>query len=112
MEKHRDKLEAELARMLEHPTPPFAFKRQAESSATMNTWDRLPQLRVPTLVISGDNDMVIPGTNSKLLASRITGARLHIIAGAGHAFFTEAFEEFATVFLSFVMAHPMSAESI
>ncbi len=104
---HRAELEAAIPRLLKHPTPPFAFQRQLEATYTLQTWDRLPRIKAPTLVITGTKDVLIPAKNSELLASRIVGAKLHLIANAGHAFMTEGREEFLRVFLPFAKSHPI-----
>lgn len=104
---HRDELEAGIARLLKYPTPPFAFQRQLEGTYTLQTWDRLPQIKAPTLVVTGAKDVIFPAKNSELLASRIPGAKLYLIADAGHDFMSQAREEFARVFLPFVKAHPI-----
>lgn len=44
----------------------------------------LPRLRVPALVLHGEQDPVVPVLNARLLARRIPGAELAIIPGAGH----------------------------
>jgi pimeloyl-ACP methyl ester carboxylesterase len=106
---HRAELESRIPRLLENPTPPFAFQRQLEGTYTLKTWDRLPQIKAPTLVISGAQDVLIPSRNSELLAQRISGAKLHLIPNAGHAFTTESRDDFLRVFVPFVKAHPMSA---
>jgi pimeloyl-ACP methyl ester carboxylesterase len=49
----------------------------------------LAGVRVPTLVVSGDSDHFIPARHSKLIASRIPGARYVEIRGAGHIPFIE-----------------------
>src|SRR5690348_596725 len=102
---HRDELEAAIPRLLEHPTPPFAFQRQLEATYTLKTWERLPQIKAPTLVITGAKDVLIPAKNSELLAERIPGAMLHLIPNAGHAFATEGRGEFIRTFLPFVKEH-------
>ena len=94
---HRDELEAAIPRLLKHPTPPFAFQRQLEGTYTLQTWDRLPQIKAPTLVITGAKDVLIPAKNSELLASRIPGAKLHLIPNAGHALHDRGPEEFLRV---------------
>jgi pimeloyl-ACP methyl ester carboxylesterase len=104
---HRADLEARIPQLLENPTPPFAFQRQLEATYTLKTWDRLPRITAPTLVITGANDVLIPARNSELLAERIPGAKLHLIPNAGHAFFTEGRDEFVRVFVPFVKAHPI-----
>lgn len=45
---------------------------------------RLGQIRVPTLVITGAEDTVIPPNESVVLAESIPGAQLTVIPEAGH----------------------------
>ncbi|HYB91433.1 MAG TPA: alpha/beta fold hydrolase [Candidatus Binataceae bacterium] len=106
---HRAELEASIPRLLKNPIPPFAFKRQLEGTYTLKTWDRLPQIKAPTLVITGANDVLIPSRNSELLAGQIPGAKLHLIANAGHGFTTERRDEFLSVFLAFLKSHPIGS---
>ena len=44
----------------------------------------LPQINVPTLVASGESDVIIPAQEVDLMASTIPGAAQDVIAGAGH----------------------------
>jgi len=44
----------------------------------------LGSIRCPTLVITSDEDTLIPASESEKMAAAIPGARLHVIAGAGH----------------------------
>lgn len=60
--------------------------------AAMSSHDvdaRLPALRAPTAILSGDADQVVPVGNSHRLAARIEGARLLILEGVGHMFWVE-----------------------
>ena len=53
----------------------------------ISRWSSLPflaRLRQPTLVVSGDDDPIVPVANARLLAARIPGARLHVERGGGH----------------------------
>ena len=104
--ENRARLEAAIARLLKHPTPPFAFQRQLEATYTLKTFERLPQIKAPTLVVTGADDVLIPAKNSEIIAAQIPGAQLHIIAGVGHAFMDEGRDEFLKVFLPFVKSHP------
>lgn len=54
-----------------------------------DAWDALPRITAPTLVLHGDRDELNPTANAPLLADRIPGARLHLVAGARHAYFEE-----------------------
>jgi len=107
--QNRAALEAAIPRLLEHPTPPFAFKRQLEGTYTLKTFDRLPKIKAPTLVITGAADVLIPAKNSEIIASQIPGAKLHIIPGVGHAFMSEGREQLVEVLVPFVKSHPMSS---
>ena len=55
-------------------------------------WSSMPwlhRLRQPTLVMSGDDDPIVPLLNGRILAWRIPGARLHVVRGGGHLFLLE-----------------------
>jgi pimeloyl-ACP methyl ester carboxylesterase len=55
--------------------------------ATLTTWSSLPwlgEIAVPTLVVTGDDDPLVPPANSYLLAQRIEGARLLVVPDEGH----------------------------
>jgi pimeloyl-ACP methyl ester carboxylesterase len=55
----------------------------------IGSWSSLPWLhrvRVPTLVVAGDDDPSVPLPNARLLAARLANARLHVIRGGGHLF--------------------------
>ncbi|HYL57960.1 MAG TPA: alpha/beta fold hydrolase [Candidatus Acidoferrales bacterium] len=109
IEKNRALLEAAIPRLLKYPTPPYAFQRQLEGTYTLKTFDRLPQIKSPTLVVTGAEDVLIPAKNSEILAAQIPGAKLHIIPGVGHAFMAEGREQFVKVFVPFAKAHPLGA---
>lgn len=44
----------------------------------------LPAVRVPTLVVVGDEDALTPPKQAEMLRDGIAGSRLEVIAGAGH----------------------------
>jgi pimeloyl-ACP methyl ester carboxylesterase len=48
-------------------------------------YDRLPDVRSPTLVTDGTLDILEPPPNSRIIARRIPGAKLTFYGGAGHA---------------------------
>ena len=109
IEENRAVLEAAIPRLLKYPTPPYAFQRQMEGTYTLKTFDRLPQIKAPTLVVTGAEDVLIPAKNSEILAAHIPGAKLHIIPGVGHAFMAEGRAEFVKAFVPFVKSHALGA---
>ncbi len=59
--------------------------RQAEAfTGWPGSYDRLPGICCPVLVLTGTEDIIIPADNSMLLAGRIPGARCVLLPGAGH----------------------------
>jgi poly(3-hydroxyoctanoate) depolymerase len=71
-----------------HRHPPSAYGYTMQLMGTMG-WSSLPFLsRIPhdTLVISGDDDPLIPVVNAEMLARRIPRARLEIVKRSGHLF--------------------------
>jgi 3-oxoadipate enol-lactonase len=88
-----------------YPTPPHGFARQGQAIMGHDTYDRLPQIAAPTLVITGDADRIIPAENSKILASRIPNAELVVLKNACHGFFGELVEETNRIILDFLRQH-------
>ena len=67
-----------------------------------NCYGRLERIEVPTLVVHGREDRMIPVANAELLAERIPRARLRLLEDAGHLYPTEepdVDEEIARFFL-------------
>jgi pimeloyl-ACP methyl ester carboxylesterase len=62
---------------------------QLRACAAHDTYARLPRLQMPTLVVHGTVDRIIPFSNGELIASRIAGSRLEPLEGIGHLFFWE-----------------------
>jgi pimeloyl-ACP methyl ester carboxylesterase len=47
-------------------------------------WGAPWSIRQPTLVLTGDDDPIVPPANSRILASLIPGSRLEVVPGGGH----------------------------
>lgn len=105
IEKNPDIVEKRVAKQLEYPTPAHGATRQAEAIMGHDTYELLPKIKLPTLVIAGDNDRLIPLENSRILAARIPQAELVVIKGAGHEFFIEDPEEANRAVLDFLGRH-------
>lgn len=63
---------------------PLGFRLMATASAHADTRDLLPNIDVPVLLIWGDADARSPVTVAYQMRDAIPGARLAVIAGAGH----------------------------
>ncbi len=62
----------------------------------------LGSIEAPTLVVTSDNDHLIPRELSELVAARIANAKLVVMPGAGHIPFMEQPEQVVRVVLDFV----------
>jgi len=71
------------------PTPVPVIMLQAQAVQSHDTLDRLDQIKVPTLVIHGTVDEMLPYSNAVLMAARIPGARLVTLEDVGHMFWWE-----------------------
>jgi pimeloyl-ACP methyl ester carboxylesterase len=64
--------------------------------------DRLAGLKMPTMVIHGETDRLVPAENGRILARAIPGAQLVMIPRASHIFFTDQFEATSSALLGFL----------
>lgn len=102
-------IETDLARVmqmfagaLEYGFDLNAIVGQVQATMAHDTVDRLRTIKAPTLVITGDNDLLIPAANSDLLAREIPAARLVKIPGGSHAFNIETPAIFNRAVLDFL----------
>jgi 3-oxoadipate enol-lactonase len=72
---------------------PEGYRGQIAAALAHDTYDRLPGIDCPTLILTGDDDRVIPAVSSDVLHERIPGSRLEVVSGAGHLFFLEQPDE-------------------
>jgi len=78
---------------------------QLRAGAEHDTSARLPQIALPTLVVHGTLDELIPVQNGPLIAGLIPGARLEIFDGVGHLFYWERPERSAELVRAHAMVH-------
>lgn len=81
-----DAVRSYLARAAIRPVPPEVVRMQSKAVYAFDTWARLPELRLPTLVLHGEYDLIVPPANAVILGERIRGSRVVILAGMGHDF--------------------------
>ncbi|HEX6156252.1 MAG TPA: alpha/beta fold hydrolase [Burkholderiales bacterium] len=79
-----------------------SFEKTLEASVAQDRAAPLEQIRVPTLVITGDEDSVYPPAMARDIARRIPGAGLVVMNGVGHLSNLEQPEEFNQAVLQFL----------
>jgi 3-oxoadipate enol-lactonase len=84
--------------------PVHAYLAQLAVITGHDTTARLGEITVPTFVLAGDQDILIPVALSRRLAEGVTGSQFGTTPG-GHACLWEHPAEFNQAFLAFVQRH-------
>ncbi|MCH8050945.1 MAG: alpha/beta fold hydrolase [Chloroflexi bacterium] len=99
-------LDEMIATNLKQATSMDTIMKQAVAIQTFDSFDRLSQIKAPTLVIHGDIDRLIPPANGDVLAGGIAGAEKLTLNGAAHMFFWEQPAETADAIIEFLARVP------
>ena len=86
----------------DYPTPDYALMRQSGAIAGFDSYDRLPEMMFPVLVMAGKDDVLVPPGNSEILAERIPKAELVRLPGCGHGFLKQKTSEAVAYILGFL----------
>jgi 3-oxoadipate enol-lactonase len=98
----RERVDEDLTiRMRTFPRPESYFA-QVQGVVAFDFYNQLQQINVPTLVIHGENDRLIPAANGVLLAEHIPGAKLIMLPNASHIFVTDQPEAAQHALLDFL----------
>jgi pimeloyl-ACP methyl ester carboxylesterase len=103
-EDREDELKEFEAEMAQLPMSTDAYLAQLNVIQTHDTTDRLQQITTPTLVLSGEEDILIPVRLSKRLREGIPGAEWATTKG-GHACMWEHPAEFNKTYLDWLARH-------
>ena len=96
-----ERLREDLERRMEDNTSAVTFYAQMGAIAGHDTRGRLGELAgIPTLVVHGLDDTLIPPDRGRDLAGLIPGARLELIPSCGHILGTDAEEATASAILA------------
>ncbi len=79
-----------------------AYTRLSASTEGYDITDRLCEIRIPTLCIASDLDVITPVSEVRMIHERIEGSRFVIIPDAGHASCYEKKDEFNTAVYGFL----------
>ena len=105
IDNNPEAVEMFISASVKYPTPVHGYRCQAKAMMAHDTYDRLPHITAPTLVITGDTDRIIPAENSRIIASRIPNAELVIMENAGHGFFIDNGGRAIKTILDFLSCH-------
>jgi pimeloyl-ACP methyl ester carboxylesterase len=102
IEQHPEIIPAMIEARRQRPLDPVALAHRMKAAYAHDTYDRLPQLACPTLVITGKDDVLISWENSRILAERIPSAKLVLLEPAGHCFWMEQPEQSREAIVAFL----------
>jgi 3-oxoadipate enol-lactonase len=101
----RTRIEEDLA-IRRHTYPTMAgYLAQVAGIQAWSSLDRLAVISVPTLIIHGETDQLVPPENARILASLIAGAELVMLPKASHIFSTDQPEASIQEVLGFLKLH-------
>ncbi len=80
-----------------YPQQLDSFRRQVEATLAFDTRDRLSEIRAPTLLLFGEEDITTPLRFARELESGIPNATLRLVPGVGHGLPWSHAEEFNSV---------------
>jgi len=69
---------------LRHPPPLLGYTFQLSAGSVWSSLSWLDSVQVPTLVLAGDDDQVVPSANGVQLTRLLPESRLHILRDGGH----------------------------
>ena len=83
--RNKEAVQQTISLLTSNPNPigPEAYNRQAQAYLRYDALDRLVDIRSPTLVIVGEQDLLTPPWVCREVADRIPGSRFEMITGAG-----------------------------
>lgn len=99
---HPDQTDAFCKLRAENYVSEDIYLQQLNAALAFDTSDRVKNIAAPTLILTGDRDIVVPPQNSRNLAAKIPGSELRVVDGGSHMFFVEQADEFNRTVIEFL----------
>jgi len=100
--EHADVVEQVCALREENDVSETTYLAQLQTAFSFDVEDRIGEIGHETLVITGDDDKLVPMQNSLNLAARLQRAKLRIIEHGSHMIFVENAAEFNNIVSDFI----------
>ena len=104
MKNEYKKIRGLLREIRKNPPTITSMNNQFDAIYKHNTHKELKNIKTPTLIVVGKEDILLRPKNSKLIAKKIPNAELKVLHG-GHAVWIESEKEFAKIILAFLRKH-------
>ncbi len=103
IENHFEIIEQTCELREQNEVPESVYLQQLQAAATFDKQAEVSKITAETLIITGDNDQVVPMQNSINLSDLIPNSRLEIIENGGHLFFIEQADLFNKIVAEFLL---------
>jgi len=97
-----ENMEAILSPSTEYPPVAATLEKQFDACVSHDTYDRLGSIKAKTLVIHGEDDLLLYPEGGRTLADNIPDATFFMVNEAGHAVLWEKWEEIYPVIVKFL----------
>lgn len=95
-----------------HPPTWRGYQHQLWTVSTWSSLRRLRSIAAPTLVVTGDDDPVVPLSNALILGERIPCARVLVHPGSGHFLLLEEAGAVVPLIADFLAAEDLQTEPV
>jgi pimeloyl-ACP methyl ester carboxylesterase len=85
--------------------PQYAFDAQCDACIDHDSTEGLSKINIPTLITVGDRDIFTPLGFSEYIQQHISGAKMIVYPGTGHAHHWETLESFNQDTRDFLLSH-------
>lgn len=99
---HPEIVEKKIQANMAYPCQPHAYLAQLAAFKEYDSHSRISSIKAPTLMITGQKDVLVPPENSRIMSRQIPNARLSEIEGAGHLFWVSHSNETLSLLTSFL----------
>jgi 3-oxoadipate enol-lactonase len=99
-EQHKDVVDP--VRAMIRRTPPQGYAGCFAAISALDLTDRLPAIKIPTLVVVGEEDQGTPVAASQAIQAKIAGSQLEILKSAAHLANMEQPEAFTKALTTFL----------
>lgn len=96
-----------LAAQVMATVPPDTYRKAVSMLTTFDRRALLPQIKIPTLVLSGSDDMIAPPAMMERMAQKIPGSEYVCLPGCGHLGPMDQPEAFNNALLAFLERHAL-----
>ena len=102
IERNIDHVKGLMESLPEDPGALAGYIGQSYACEGHHTIERLPDIKSPTLVMLGENDIIASPDSSRIMSELIPQAELEVFRGLGHGFWREAREYVDNLVLDFL----------